>query len=313
MAVVVTGAAGFIGTHLVEALRQAGHEVVGIDRRRCAPKRRYVPLAADLLDGDDDADRALRYADAVFHLAGRPGVRDRGPQVDVWRHRDNVIATASVLKLVPPSAPLIVASSSSVYGGSTNGRPCREHDVPRPRGGYATTKIEAEKLCARRAESGGRVIVCRPFTVAGEGQRPDMALAQWIRAVAAGQPIRLFGSSRRSRDITDVRDVVTAMMRLADCAMSGTVNIGTGTAHTLAAVVATVGRVLGRDPHVEIGPAPHEDPPATLADISRLRQLTGITPRTNLHALVERQTRAAIGALANSGLRGGGHVSQPIR
>lgn len=303
MVVVVTGAAGFIGRHLVRTLRRAGHEVVGIDRRRSTPKPGYVPFAVDLLDGDEQAGHALRSADAVFHLAGRPGVRDNNPRIDYWRHRDNVVATARVLGLVPPSVPLIVASSSSVYGGSRNGQPCREHDSLRPRGGYAASKVEVEKLCTRRAESGGRVIVCRPFTVAGEGQRPDMALAKWIQAVATDQPIRLLGSSQRSRDITDVRDVATALVQLVDCHTSGTVNIGTGIGHSLATMVATVGQVLGRDPYVEVGPAPHEDPPTTLADVSRLTELTGLTPHTDLHALVERQARAALGVRGSSASR----------
>lgn len=303
MVVVVTGAAGFIGMHLVGALRQAGHQVVGIDRRRSTPKPGYVPLAVDLLDRDEDADQALRTADIVYHLAGRPGVRDSSPQIDYWRYRDNVVTTARVLGLVPPSVPLVVASSSSVYGGSTDGRPCREHDPLRPRGGYAASKVQLETLCASRAEAGGRVIVCRPFTVAGEGQRPDMALAQWINAVAADQPIRLLGSLQRSRDITDVRDVAAALMQLAHCGRSGTVNIGTGQGHSLAAMVAAVGQVLGRDPSVQVGPAPDDDPPATLADVSRLTQLTGLAPRTDLLALVERQAGAALGARGSNGLR----------
>lgn len=292
MSVVVTGAAGFIGMHLVDALIRAGHAVVGIDRRFSPGRTGHLPMVADLLDGNERVDQALRSADAVFHLAGRAGVRDPDPRADLLRRRDNVSAMSRVLGLVPLSVPLLVASSSSIYGGSLNGRASREDDPPRPRGGYATSKVEAEQLCARRAEAGGTVIVCRPFTVAGEGQRHDMAIAQWIRAVEADRPVQILGHPRRRRDITDVRDVVAAMTALIARGTTATVNIGTGVGHTLADVADAVGRAVGRTPRIELCPASQEDPPDTLADISRLVRLTGRTPRTNLPALIERQVRA---------------------
>ena len=146
---------------------------------------------------------ALRVADAVFHLAGRPGVREAGPAAEAARARDNVAATAAVLRQVPRATPLVVASSSSVYGGAA-GRPSRE-ERPAP----AARRVRAQQgggraLCAARHAAGGAVAVVRPFTVAGEGQRPDMALARWIAAVRAGRPVRVLGSPARTRDVTDV-------------------------------------------------------------------------------------------------------------
>ncbi|MFD7707533.1 NAD-dependent epimerase/dehydratase family protein [Streptomyces sp. NPDC059786] len=294
MAVVVTGAAGFIGTHVVEALSSAGHSVIGVDRRPAPPRRRFRSLTVDLLDGDPGCEQALRSADAVIHLAGQPGVRDRSPGIELRQSRDNVDATAKVIELVSPSVPLVVASSSSVYGGSRSGRASLEDDAIRPRGSYAASKVRAEMLCARRAEAGGTVAVCRPFTVAGEGQRPDMALARWIRAVANGEPVRIFGSPDRSRDITDVRDVATALLLLLNQRGATTVNVGTGSGHTLGSLVTMVGRAVGREPRTQIVPAPFEDPTDTLADTARLRRLTGLRPHTDVQTLVERQVHASL-------------------
>jgi nucleoside-diphosphate-sugar epimerase len=140
MAVVVTGAAGFIGAHLVRLLAARGHQVVTIDRRPDAPAGASVHLVADLPDDDPDggvAD-ALRGAEAVFHLAGRAGVRDATPDRERLRYRDNVLAAERVLGTVPPGVPVVVASSSSVYGGALHAgrlRPSAEADRLQPRGG----------------------------------------------------------------------------------------------------------------------------------------------------------------------------------
>ena len=162
MSVVVTGAAGFLGRALVASLAVDGIPVVAVDRRPPPDGPGVTALRADLLDRDPAVTEALRRADAVFHLAGRPGVRDTGAAADAARTRDNVHATAAVLATVPPGPPLVVTSSSSVYGGAA-GRPSRESDPLRPLGGYARSKVAVERLCAGRP-----VAVLRPFTVAGE-------------------------------------------------------------------------------------------------------------------------------------------------
>lgn len=282
MAVVVTGAAGFLGRALVAALLADGVEVVGVDR---------VPtdgITADLLGGDGRVVEALAGADAVFHLAGRPGVRDGGPVAAAARARDNVAATAAVLRMVPGATPLVVASSSSVYGGAA-GRPSREDDPLRPLGGYARSKAAVERLCRER---GGAVTIARPFTVAGEGQRPDMALARWIAAVRAGRPIRILGSPARTRDVTDVRDVVEALRRAADRGVRGPLNIGTGRPRTLAQLAAAVCRALGAPAELVVAPAGTAEPADTWADTTRLSRTLGFTPTTDLDTLVARQAAA---------------------
>ena len=359
MAVVVTGAAGFLGSALVRSLTADGIDVVGIDRRPAPPPHprprprppatsgptgpagaggpagpvatvgtggpagpggtvgtvgtvgtagtagtggtgggRAVLLCADLLSGDPRVEDALATAEVVFHLAGRPGVRDGGPGAEAARARDNVAATAAVLRLVPRDTPLVVASSSSVYGGADD-RPSREDDPLRPLGGYAHSKAAVERLCHER---GGAVTIVRPFTVAGEGQRPDMALARWIAAVRAGRPIRILGSPARTRDVTDVRDVVEALRRIADRGVTGTLNIGTGRPRTLADLAAAVCRALGAPAELVVSPAGAAEPAATWADTTRLRDTLGFVPRTDLDALVTRQAAATPDLPADLGL-----------
>ena len=294
MAVVVTGSAGFIGRSLVGELLSRGESVVAVDRREQPAQPGLLALTADLLDEPGELlDAALAQADAVFHLAGCPGVRDCATDVEQRRHRDNVAATARVLAAVPRHVPVVVASSSSVYGG-THGRASRESHPLRPRGGYARSKVRAEALCAQRLAAGGVVAVARPFTVAGEGQRPDMAVARWLRDAAAGRPLQVFGSLQRSRDVTDVRDVVRVLLALARRRVRGPVNVGTGRSHTLAEIVAAIGEVTGAAVETVITAAPDVEPADTCADTRRLRELVGFVPRTDLTAVVARQAAALV-------------------
>jgi nucleoside-diphosphate-sugar epimerase len=290
MATVVTGAAGFIGRSLVELLLARGERVVAVDRVPAEPRPGCAVLVADLAEGDDRVRAALAGADRVFHLAALPGVRDRRSRRE--RHRDNVLATEAVLAAVPASTPVVFTSSSSVYGGSAAGRASAEDDPLWPKGEYARSKIAAEARCRARLAAGGRVLIARPFTVAGPGQRPDMAFATWIRAATAGRPLRIHGSPDRTRDVTDVAEVARALVALADREASGVVNIGTGTGHSLAALVAAVAGALDVAVRTELVPAHGDEVGDTLADTRRLRRLLGWVPRTDLGTLVARQVAA---------------------
>lgn len=294
MSLVVTGAAGFIGRHLTTRLVAEGHRVVAIDRRADLPEG-AVGLVGDLAAPDDRIEEVLGSAEKVWHLAARSGVRNAGPEAAAGRHLDNVVATRNVLAATPLGIPVIVTSSSSVYGGSLRGgstKPCREDDRLAPRGGYAASKVEVEQLCSERIRRGGRVSVSRPFTVAGEGQRDDMAIAIWARAALSGRPIRVFGSLQRSRDITDVADVVEGLIRLGDVDDNAVVNLGTGVGRTLGEIVGTVTAAVGTDPEVIIEGASDEEVPATLADTARCLSLLGFVPSTDLPSLIERQVSA---------------------
>lgn len=298
MAVVVTGSAGFVGSHLVERLAASGEEVVGIDRRGgtpdCAAHEVIADLASCQLDGI--VGDVLREADAVFHLASLPGVRGRGKGLELQRHLDNVVAGERVLDRVPPEVPVVVTSSSSVYGGAIHTgrlRASRESNPLAPRGGYACSKVELERRCRARAARGGLVSIARPFTVAGERQRADMAISRWLEAAAAGQPVRVFGGLDRSRDVTDVRDVVEGLARMAVREIAGVVNLGSGTSRRLGEILEVVVAVLGRDTEVVLEAAANDEVPHTLADTSRLRALLGVEPSTDLVSIVRRQAIAA--------------------
>lgn len=296
MTAVVTGAAGFIGRMLVREL--AEHEaVVGVDRLPQDRVPGVVALTADLLDNDEAVRDALAGADVVYHLAGCPDVRDLRPDVGQWRYRDNVLATAAVLAAVPPRTPLLVTSSSSVYGGTRPGRPSRESNRLRPRGGYARSKALLEHVCQGRRHAGGEVLVVRPFTVAGEGQRPGMALSRWIEAARAGRPLRLLGSPDRSRDLSDVRQAVAALRDLVASGASGTVNLGTGVARTLAEIVRAVERVLDVEVRTDVVAAARVEVAHTLADTRLLRRMIGWVPGTDLDDLVARQAAGMLDAV----------------
>lgn len=289
MKALVTGSSGFIGSHLVTELRRSGHEAVGVDRRA-------HPLTDRTLDLADVRSRRplqdlTRDLDVVFHLAGRPGVRDRRPGVEVMRMRDNVLATRNLFDVVPLSVPVVAASSSSVYGGARlkDGvrRGSRESDPVSPRGGYAISKVEMERLCGRRRGAGGVVTVVRPFTVVGEGQRSDMALAVWTEAIRARRPVRLLGSGK-TRDLTDVRDVVRGLARAAEARHDGTLNLGTGVGHSSAQMAQALIEAAGVPAEIAVEEGPPDEVEASLADTSRCRRILGFVPTTDLASVAHR-------------------------
>jgi nucleoside-diphosphate-sugar epimerase len=288
MAVVVTGAAGFVGDAVVTQLLRAGERVVGVDRLPVARRPWVRSIQADLNDRDPEVVAALRRADAVIHLAGCPGVRDRRPDIAHRRRRDkdNVDATRAVLASTPAVVPLVVVSSSSVYGGARFGRASREDDPLQPMGGYAESKVSAERVCKTRLDTGGPTVVARPFTAVGEGQRPDMALSRWVEAARAGRPLRVLGGVHRTRDFTDVRDVARAITALLGSA--GIVNVGTGRPRALAQAIEAVAAAVGVDPVVDVVPAATDEVSDTWADPSRLRELTGLQPCTDLRDVAAR-------------------------
>jgi len=296
MSIVVTGAAGFIGSHLVRRLADRGEEVVAVDARP-APSARWRHLVLDLADREavPVLARLTRGAGAVVHLASRTGVRSTEPDIERLRERDIVIATDHVFAAVPAEVPLVVASSSSVYGGAQvvggHLRASRETDALRPRGGYARAKARMESRAQGRVDAGGRLAVVRPFTVVGEGQRGDMALATWIEQARLGLPLRVLGSLDRRRDLTDVRGVVDALVALVDSGGTGTYNLGSGRPRTHAEMIEAVQRVVGTAGPVSVVEASTEEVPATFADGSLLRTTFGLDLTTDLDDVVERQLR----------------------
>jgi nucleoside-diphosphate-sugar epimerase len=286
MAVVVTGAGGFVGTAVVAQLVRDGKRVTGIDRVPMVRRAGVRAIHADLCDREPEVRAVLWTADAVIHLAGCPGVRDHRPGITRRRRRDNVDATRAVLTGTPEPVPLVVVSSSSVYGGARFGRASREDDPLHPIGGYAESKVRAEQVCAGRLDAGLPIVIARPFTAVGEGQRADMALSRWVAAAREGRPLRVLGGVDRTRDFTDVREVARALTALVGA--SGIVNVGTGRPSSLGVAIEAVASAVGVDPVVEVVPAAAEEVSDTWADPTVLAQMTGLRMRTNLRQAVAR-------------------------
>jgi nucleoside-diphosphate-sugar epimerase len=285
---VVTGAAGFLGGHVVAQAADDGRPTCTVDRRH--PVDGQVDVLVDLAEPGDQLaalSEMFAAATAVVHLAGAAGVRARGAGIAERRRRDNVLATRTVLALTPPAVPVVVTSSSSVYGGAASlGRPSREADPPRPLGGYARSKIAVEQDCARRRDRGGRITIVRPFSVIGRGQRADMALARWVAEAMTGAPLTVYGSLHRTRDFTDVATTARALLALADLAPQTVVNLGSGRAITLGTVTTAVARMLG-DTGIHTVAATANEPDHTLADVRRCQRLLGFTPTSpDLDAVV---------------------------
>lgn len=297
MRVVVTGAAGFIGSHVADALSGAGHEVLAVD----APARSLAPeaarrtwaevaarpgIAAAEIDLAVDALDAVAAADVVVHLAGRPGVRDSwGPGRGIAQ-RDNVTATRRLLAACMDAGrrpKVVIASSSSVYG-SAKGRPNREDDPLRPESPYAVSKVEVERLAGLAAGDGLRVVLLRYFSVYGPRQRPDMAFHRFVEAALEKRPLPVFGDGRRSRSFTHVRDVVTATLAaMAEDLPPGiAINVGHREHVAVRDAIAMLTGALGVQAEIQRETPVAGDAARTWADTRRAQRLLGWTPTIGL-------------------------------
>jgi UDP-glucuronate 4-epimerase len=281
----VTGAAGFIGSHLAEALTAAGHDVVGFDcftdyydpalkeeNARGLDVRR-VDLAEDPLD--------FAGFDGVFHLAGQPGARSFGDVFEKYLRR-NVLATQKVFEAaVAADVKVVWASSSSVYGDAER-YPTTEDVAPRPNNPYGTTKLSCEHLHDTYARMFGlRAVALRYFTVYGPRQRPDMAFARIVDSLARDQEFEVYGDGSQSRSFTFVADVVDATTRALE-APPGIYNVGGGDEATLREALEQLEEISGRALRVAYGPPQTGDMQRTKADTSRLESAVGWEPTTAL-------------------------------
>ncbi|MBI2711028.1 MAG: GDP-mannose 4,6-dehydratase [Actinobacteria bacterium] len=298
MTVLVTGAAGFIGSTLVDRLLADGHRVRGLDRSggggHLAPAARSgrFELVTEDLRGTD-LRALLDGVDAVFHLAARPGVRHSWTEFDAYVH-DNVLATHRLLEACRQDGRrrrVVYASSSSVYGDAAR-YPCQEDDPARPRSPYGVTKLAAEDLVRAYAESWGLpTVALRLFTVYGPRQRPDMAFHRLCRAALGGPPFPRYGDGRARRDFTYVDDVVEAVCRAAwrEPAPGSVINIAGGGDHSLAEVLELAGELTGHAVPVDPRPEQPGDVRRTGGDVARASRLLGWAPSVDLRAGLERQ------------------------
>jgi nucleoside-diphosphate-sugar epimerase len=291
----VTGAAGFIGSHLCQRLLADGYEVRAIDAftdyysrdlkaANIAPlldDERFIFVEADL--ADVFLAPLVKGVDAVYHLAAQPGVRSSwGPDFATYV-RQNVLVTHRLLETCRehPPGKLVFASSSSVYGDAES-YPTSELVRPQPVSPYGVTKLVAEHLCeVYRANFGLRTASLRLFTVYGPRQRPDMAFSRLVDRAVHGGVFELYGDGEQTRDCTFVGDVVTAMRDAASSDWVGVANIGGGQQVSINEVVARLSEICGG---VEIlrKPPAAGDVRHTSADTRVAASGFGYQPRTTL-------------------------------
>lgn len=299
MKALITGTAGFIGSHLATRLLDEGAEVVGLDcftdyYPRAIKEDNLQPLLArptfrfveDALQSVS-LNELLDGVTTVFHLAAQAGVRKSwGDDFRIYTTH-NIDATQRLLEAVKDRRlhRFVYASSSSVYG-DVAAIPMREESVLQPVSPYGVTKLAAEHLCyLYHVNHGVPAVSLRYFTVYGPRQRPDMAFHRFIRAALTGQPITLYGDGGQTRDFTFVADIVAATMAAGDRGRPGAVyNIGGGSRVSITQVLELVGRLTGRPLDVRRETTQKGDMRDTFADTSRARADLGFAPSYTLEA-----------------------------
>jgi UDP-glucuronate 4-epimerase len=303
MRYVVTGAAGFIGSHLLRTLLERGHDATGwdaftdyYDLALKEENARGLPVErVDLVEDELELDGV----DGVIHLAGQPGVSSFGDVFPVYV-RQNVLASQRVLEAAAASgARALLASSSSIYGDA-EAYPTPEDTAPRPLSPYGITKLACEQLAsAYRREFGLDVVVLRYFTIYGPRQRPDMALAKMIACLVDGRAFELHGDGTQSRSFTYVDDAVEATVLAMERADPGVVlNVGCGEEISMLQAIEALATISGRRLEVVRGPRREGDQTRTAASTSRISSATGWEPRTAFEEGLEAQWRWAADRVA---------------
>ena len=293
----VTGAAGFVGSHLARRLLAEGCRVIGVDlftdyyARQIKEKNiddllendLFTLIRRDIVDIENSWFEGVQW---VFHQAAQAGVRASwGDQFSHYTHH-NVLGTQRLLEWARRSnlERLVFASSSSVYGDSAK-LPMHEDDLPRPMSPYGVTKLAAEHLCnLYQRNFSVPVVSLRYFTVYGPGQRPDMAFHRFISAMLKGEELVIYGSGEQTRDFTFIDDIIEANLGAAITEnVEGRVyNIGGGSRISVNGVLEILGRLGGRKVKDRHEPVQAGDPPHTYADTTRARQELNYKPRTSI-------------------------------
>jgi nucleoside-diphosphate-sugar epimerase len=297
--VLVTGVAGFIGSHIAETLLASGRDVVGIDSMTDYYDVRLKRRNLDLLtphDGfhfvpesinDTNLDTLLDGVETVFHQAAQAGVRASwGTQFENYID-SNIRATQRLCEAArdKPIRKFVYASSSSVYG-ETAELPMREDGRVRPVSPYGVTKLDAENMCLLYHKSYGLPAVClRYFTVYGPRQRPDMAFHRFLKGAMTGQPVEIYGNGEQTRDFTHVSDIVAANLQAMTYSGNETVfNVGGGSRVSINHVLDVIGRYAQGEFDVRYKDRERGDVSHTYADTTRARAELGFEPGMTLEA-----------------------------
>jgi UDP-glucuronate 4-epimerase len=295
----VTGCAGFIGSHLTEALLADGVEVIGVDcfndnYQRPSKLRNlghqakdwdsfeFVPIDLSLGDLKD----LVAEADVIYHLAAEPGVRGSWGSRFERYVRNNVVATQHLLEAAKPFSEkrFVYASSSSIYGDA-EAFPTPETATPRPVSPYGMTKLSGEHLCGLyTANHGLSTVILRYFTVYGPRQRPDMAFHLFCRAALENRAITVFGDGSQSRDFTFVDDIVAGTLAAgaADIAPGTVFNLGGGSQTSVRGTLEIISKLAGHELNLTYSKREDGDVRHTSADTSAAHRKLGFEPATSL-------------------------------
>jgi nucleoside-diphosphate-sugar epimerase len=310
MQCLVTGAAGFIGSHLCERLLRDGHDVAGLDAfipyypkplkeanlmgLLTHPRFRFHPL--DLRT--DSLEQVLSGVEVIIHLAAMPGLVRSWTDFDLY-NSCNLTATQRLVEAagnLPRLNRFIYGSTSSVYGKSASG----DESLPtKPCSPYGVTKLAGELLCRSHMEERGLpLVVTRFFSVYGPRQRPDMAYNKFVRALLDDQPITIFGDGQQVRGNTFVEDCVAALVAVMDAPVGETYNLGGGETATLLDVLGRLERIAGRKARIVHGENREGDQRFTGADTTKLWRHVGWKPKVGLDEGLSRQVEWQRGVLA---------------
>lgn len=298
---IVTGAAGFIGSHLVETLLSQGKQVIGIDHFNdyYDPKLKRKNIAHfenhpafTLIEGDIQLlnwSVLLKGVEVVYHQAAQAGVRASwGDGFRAYTER-NINATQVLLEAAKDAKNLqrlVFASSSSVYGDAET-LPTNESVCPQPVSPYGITKLASERLCLLYHKNFGVPVVgLRYFTVYGPRQRPDMAFHKFFQAVMQGQGIPIYGDGQQTRDFTYISDAIAANLAAATApaAIGEVFNIGGGSRVVLTEVIDSMEKIVGRPIRRQYIENAKGDARHTAADVSKAQKIIGYQPQVSLVA-----------------------------
>ncbi|MFI4898671.1 MAG: NAD-dependent epimerase/dehydratase family protein [Phycisphaerales bacterium JB059] len=305
--VLITGAAGFIGSSVAARLARAGVRVTGLDNycdfydpaiKRARAERLAREHGVEIVEGDirsrADVDRSFDAAtpDGVIHIAAMAGVRPsiENPKLYTEVNLDGTVnmldasVTAGVSKF-------LFASSSSVYGNNDKVPFSEEDPVDHPISPYAATKRAGELICHTYTHLHALPVTClRFFTVYGPGQRPDLAIGKFMRLIDEGKPVPMFGDGTTSRDYTYIDDIVDGVLAaLERCAGFNIYNLGGSSPVTLRELIEAIGRAVGKTPRIEQLPMQPGDVERTFADTSRSRRELEFESRVSLEEGLARQ------------------------
>jgi UDP-glucuronate 4-epimerase len=299
--ILVTGAAGFIGSHVVKLLLGAGKHVVGFDNLNDAYDTRLKEWRLEQLEDHsgfsfqrvdiaDEVSLAEAWGDeqfdAVINLAARAGVRQSVQDPQIY-FRANVRGLLNVLNQCNELgiSKIVQASTSSLYGAH-NPRPFKEDaDISQPLSPYAASKGAAEMLSYSYHHLHGlEITILRYFTVYGPAGRPDMSIFRFIQWIAEEQPLQLYGDGEQERDFTFVEDIARGTVAALDCPGFEVINLGGDQPHSMLDLINAIERRLEKKAVIDQGPEAPGDVRSTWADISKAQRLLGWRPETDLNA-----------------------------